>query len=38
MEYKCSLLDGTVCYSSDEEGPEEVIVGISDIPAGLTQD
>ncbi len=37
MEYKCSLLDGTVCYSSDEDGPEEVIVGRSDIPAGLTQ-
>lgn len=37
MEYKCSLLDGTVCYSSDEDGTEEIIIGRSDIPAGLTQ-
>ena len=37
MEYTCSLLDGTICYSSDEDGPQEIIIGRSDIPAGLTQ-
>ncbi|HBE39921.1 MAG TPA: hypothetical protein DDW27_01705 [Bacteroidales bacterium] len=37
MEYNCSLLDGTICYSSDESGPEELIVGRSEMPAGLNQ-
>lgn len=37
MEYKCSLLDGTTCYSSEENGPEEVVVGRSEIMAGLNQ-
>lgn len=37
MEYECSLLDGTICYSSDQLGPKELIVGKSKIEAGLDQ-
>lgn len=37
MEYECSLIDGTLCYSSKESGPEEFILGRSDIEAGLDQ-
>lgn len=37
MEYNCSLLDGTICYSSEESGPEEVIIGRSAIAAGLNE-
>lgn len=37
MEYDCSLLDGTICYSSEESGPEEVIIGRSEMAAGLNQ-
>ncbi len=35
MEYECSLLDGTFCYSSQESGPKDLILGHSDIEAGL---
>ena len=35
MEYDCSLLDGTKCYSSEDLGPMEVIPGRTSIPAGL---
>jgi len=37
MEYECSLIDGTFCYSSKESGPKEFILGRSDIEAGLDQ-
>jgi FKBP-type peptidyl-prolyl cis-trans isomerase FkpA len=37
MEYECYLLDGTRCYSSRESGPKEVILGRSEIEAGLSQ-
>ena len=37
MEYDCSLLDGTYCYSSHESGPKEVILGSSRIEPGLDQ-
>ncbi len=37
MEYTCSLLDGTKCYSSEESGPEEMIIGRSDMVPGLDQ-
>lgn len=37
MEYECSLLDGTFCYSSQESGPKELFVGRSEMPAGLDQ-
>lgn len=35
MEYECSLLDGTKCYSSKDSGPKELILGKSEIEAGL---
>jgi len=37
MEYGCSLLDGTVCYSSAELGVKEIVLGRSKIEAGLDQ-
>lgn len=37
MEYNCSLIDGRLCYSSDEDGMEEIVLGRTDIPAGLAQ-
>ena len=35
MEYTCSLLDGTPCYSSDKLGPKDIILGRSEIEPGL---
>jgi len=35
MEYECSLLDGTICYSSEESGPMKFVLGHSDIEPGL---
>lgn len=35
IDYDCSLLDGTRCYSSQELGPKEVILGRTGIEAGL---
>lgn len=37
FEYECSLLDGTRCYSSKELGPKEIILGRSELPAGLNE-
>jgi FKBP-type peptidyl-prolyl cis-trans isomerase FkpA len=37
MNYKCELLDGTVCYSSDDLGPKRVILGKTDIEPGLNE-
>jgi FKBP-type peptidyl-prolyl cis-trans isomerase len=37
MEYECSLLDGTQCYSSREAGPRELILGRSEMEAGLNE-
>ena len=37
MEYECSLLDGTRCYSSKELGAKELILGESVIEAGLNE-
>ena len=37
LEYEVNLLDGTRCYSSDDLGPKEVIIGKSSIEAGLNQ-
>jgi FKBP-type peptidyl-prolyl cis-trans isomerase len=37
IDYECSLLDGTLCYSSKESGSKEVILGKSEIEAGLNQ-
>jgi FKBP-type peptidyl-prolyl cis-trans isomerase FkpA len=35
MEYRCSLLDGTICYDSDETGPLEISLGRTGIEPGL---
>jgi len=37
IEYECFLLDGTKCYSSEEKGPKEVIIGKSGVEPGLDQ-
>jgi FKBP-type peptidyl-prolyl cis-trans isomerase len=37
MEYDCSLLDGTKCYSSKELGPKEIVLGKSNIEQGLNE-
>lgn len=35
--YRCELIDGTFCYSSDESGPMRVTIGKSDIEPGLNE-
>lgn len=35
MEYECYLLDGTKCYSSEDLGPKEIILGRTGIEPGL---
>jgi len=37
MEYDCSLLDGTKCYSSENQGPRELILGRSNMEPGLNE-
>ena len=37
MDYECSLLDGTKCYSSSELGSKKIIIGRTEIEAGLDQ-
>jgi len=37
IDYDCSLLDGTLCYSSDADGSLEIIPGKTDIPPGLDE-
>lgn len=37
MYYECSLLDGTPCYNSSDTGPREIILGRTDIEAGLNE-
>jgi FKBP-type peptidyl-prolyl cis-trans isomerase len=37
FNYECSLLDGTPCYSSADTGPKEVILGRSEMEAGLNE-
>lgn len=37
IEYDCSLLDGTPCYSSSVRGPKKIIIGSSDIESGLNE-
>lgn len=37
MNYDCQLLDGTVCYSSDDLGPKQIIMGKTDIEPGLNE-
>jgi len=37
MKYDCSLLDGTPCYSSDNLGPKELVLGKSSMEPGLNE-
>jgi FKBP-type peptidyl-prolyl cis-trans isomerase FkpA len=37
LNYECSLLDGTKCYSSTDLGPKDVILGRSNIEPGLNE-
>ncbi len=37
IEYECSLLDGTRCYSSGDTGPKSIIIGKSRIEPGLNE-
>ncbi len=37
LQYKCSLLDGTLIYSSDSLGTKEIVLGKGEIEAGLNE-
>jgi FKBP-type peptidyl-prolyl cis-trans isomerase FkpA len=37
LDYECSLLDGTKCYSSKETGPKVVIIGKTVMEQGLNE-
>jgi len=37
LNYRCELLDGTLCYSSDDLGPKQVILGKTDLEPGLNE-
>jgi FKBP-type peptidyl-prolyl cis-trans isomerase FkpA len=37
MNYECSLLDGTKCYSSSDLGPKELVLGRSAMEPGLNE-
>jgi FKBP-type peptidyl-prolyl cis-trans isomerase FkpA len=37
MDYECSLLDGTRCYSSTTLGPKELVLGRSSMEPGLNE-
>ena len=37
LDYECTLLDGTKCYSSREQGPRKLILGRSEMEAGLNE-
>lgn len=37
LDFKCSLLDGTLCYSSNKNGSKEVILGKSEMEPGLNE-
>lgn len=37
INYQVSLLDGTICYSSDESGPKEFIIGKGGVESGLEE-
>jgi FKBP-type peptidyl-prolyl cis-trans isomerase len=37
MNYECSLLDGTRCYSSNDLGPKEVVLGHSEMEQGMNE-
>lgn len=35
VTYRISLLDGTVCYTSDKDGPEDIAIGKDNTESGL---
>lgn len=35
VDYRISLLDGTLCYSSEKDGPKDFVVGKDNIETGL---
>ena len=35
VNYKVSLLDGTLCYTSDTKGPKEFMVGADNVESGI---
>jgi FKBP-type peptidyl-prolyl cis-trans isomerase FkpA len=37
FNYSCSLLDGSMCYNSDELGPKEIVLGKTTLEAGLNE-
>jgi FKBP-type peptidyl-prolyl cis-trans isomerase len=37
LEYECSLLDGTKCYSSEILGPKELTLGRSEMESGINE-
>jgi FKBP-type peptidyl-prolyl cis-trans isomerase FkpA len=37
MDYECTLIDGTLCYSSADLGPKEIILGKTSIETGLNE-
>jgi FKBP-type peptidyl-prolyl cis-trans isomerase FkpA len=37
IEYSVSLLDGTLCYHSDESGPKQFVVGKGEVEPGLDE-
>jgi FKBP-type peptidyl-prolyl cis-trans isomerase FkpA len=37
IEYDCSLLDGTLCYSSSIRSPKKITVGNGEIESGLNE-
>lgn len=37
MEYVCSLLDGSTCYSSKNIGPREIVLGKGELETGLNE-
>ncbi|KPK86844.1 MAG: hypothetical protein AMS27_04140 [Bacteroides sp. SM23_62_1] len=37
INYMVSLLDGTICYDSDETGPKQFLIGRSNEESGLEQ-
>jgi FKBP-type peptidyl-prolyl cis-trans isomerase FkpA len=37
IEYDCSLIDGTRCYSSQQQGPKDVVLGRSEMEPGLNE-
>ncbi len=37
IEYSITLLDGTLCYNSDESGPKQFVVGRGEVEPGLDE-